>query len=161
MSARKNIGIEVLISGVVGIVLVAAAFVIYPLLFQATTDVKLGTATFHARLAIDNNDRINGLSGVTSMSYDDALLMVYPASSKWPVSMKNMKLAVDIVWLNQDKKVVYLIRNAEPQTTSSYKVYKPTARAKYVIELPAGTANARTIKLNSVADFSIDETEVR
>ena len=161
MSARKNIGLELIISAVVGIVLIAAAVVIYPLLFQPTTDVELGTATFHAKLALNNNDRGNGLAGITSLNYDDALLMVYPATAKWPVSMKNMKVSIDIVWLNQDKKVVFLIRNAEPQAALSYKIFKPTAKAKYILELPAGTVNARTIKLNSMADFTINETEVQ
>lgn len=160
MIARKNIGVEFLIFGVVAIILAAAVILVYPLIFQSGTNVKIGTTTFHSRLALNDVDRNNGLSGVKNLEYDQALLMAYSTSGKWSVSMKDMKIPVDIVWLNNDKRVVYLIRNTEPQTASSYKVYRPTTEARYVLELPAGSANAYTIKLDSAADFAINEGDI-
>jgi hypothetical protein len=49
--------------------------------------------------------------------------------------MKGMNFPIDIVWLNKDKKVIYIVKNApfDDQTT----IYKPRTPALYVIELPA------------------------
>ena len=161
MSDSKNRSVECIIYGVLFVVLVAAAFVIYPMIFQSSTEVRIGTAKFNAHLAINEVDRLNGLNGVSDLKYNEALLKIYPTVDKWPVIMKDTKIPLDIVWLNSSKQVVYMERDAEISDGDTYQIFRPTKEAKYVLELPSGTIKARMIVLNTVAIFAVDESEVK
>ena len=160
MSNKKNLSAELIIYAVLFFVVIAAAFVIYPMVFQSTTEVRIGAAKFNAKLALNDVDRLNGLTGVSELRYDQALLKVYPNLDKWPVIMRDMKMPIDIIWLNSSKQVVYMVRNAEIPTGTNYKIFNPSKEAKYVIEMPAGSIKARMIVLNSVAVFVVDESKV-
>jgi uncharacterized membrane protein (UPF0127 family) len=74
--------------------------------------------------------------------------------------MRDMKIPIDIVWLNSNKQVVYMAKDAEIPTDSNYRIFIPKKPAKYVLELPAGSIKARMIVLNSIAIFSVDESKV-
>lgn len=143
----------------IGIVLIAifAAFftLIYPKIASSTVYMTLGDGIFQASLATNDAQRENGLSDVSELSDGRALLMVFPNEANWGIWMKDMKIPIDIIWLNSDKKVVYVVTNASPKTSAD-TVFTPKLAAKYVIELPAGTVESKSIKLNSLAAFEID-----
>ncbi len=160
MSSRKVISVEFIIYAVLALVLGTFIILAIPMLFKSSTDVQLGNTTFHTRLAANETERANGLAGVENLSYDDGLLMAFPKNGKWPVMMNDMKIHIDIVWLNERKQVVYMIKNAPPQSATSYKLFRPTKEARYVLQLPSGSINAYSITLNSFALFAVDETEV-
>ncbi len=161
MSSKKYLSAEFIIYCVLFLVVIAAAFVIYPMVFQSTTEVRIGAAKFNAKLATNDVDRLNGLTGVSEMRYDEALLEIYPTLGKWPVVMRDMKIPIDIIWLNSSKQVVYMVRDAEIPSDSNYKIFNPTKEAKYILEMPAGSIKARMIGLNSIAIFVVDESEIK
>jgi uncharacterized membrane protein (UPF0127 family) len=114
--------------------------------------VNLGDGTFGARIAKTESDREQGLSGVASLTSNKALLMVFPYSAQWQIWMKDMKIPLDIVWLNQDKKVIYIVKDALPKDSTNV-IFTPTADAEYVIELPAGSVKNHSISLGEEASF--------
>ena len=161
MSSKKNLSTEFIVYCVLFLVVVAAVFVIYPMVFQSTTEVRIGAAKFNAKLATNDVDRLNGLTGVAELRYDEALLKIYPELGKWPVIMNDIKMPIDIVWLNSSKQVVYMVRNAQIPDGLTYKIYNTTKEAKYIMEMPAGSIKERMINLNSIAVFVVDESKVR
>ena len=64
------------------------------------------------------------------------------------------------MWLNSNKQVIYIVKNASPKVSNS-KVYQPKSLAKYVIELPAGTVTGKAIKTGAMADFKINDSDVK
>jgi uncharacterized membrane protein (UPF0127 family) len=69
--------------------------------------------------------------------------------------MKDMSNSFDIVWTDQNKKIVYIVKNASPTT---YPVtYTPNSLARYVIGLPAGTVDNKSIMLNGNATFDVTD----
>jgi len=127
---------------------------------QSTTTLRLGDGLFRARIASNDNTRANGLSGVTEMDADQALLMAYPDEDKWGIWMKDMKISIDIVWLNSDKKVVHIVKHASPED-STLKTYVPKVPALYVVELPAGTVDKKMITTDSTAVFQINNADIK
>lgn len=119
-------------------------------------NVHLGDGVFRADIADTEAERIKGLSGTTSLRQDQALLMVYQSDSKWPIWMKDMNYPIDIVWLDSNKKVVYIVKNAPPDSYPDKFV--PNDLARYVVELPAGTTSEKNIKIGEQANF--DETKL-
>jgi uncharacterized membrane protein (UPF0127 family) len=64
--------------------------------------------------------------------------------------MKDMKFAIDIIWV-KDNKIVDITPNVEPQPNKSVfnlTVYYPSEAVDKVLELVAGTAEKYNIKIN-------------
>ena len=149
----------ILIGGLVVIILaVAISFIVTN--FQPRVDVQVGSGSFSARLAVDDVSRQTGLGGVTKLNPNDGLLMAFPTDDTWGIWMKDMKVPIDIVWLNSNKEVIYIVTNASPDLGTT-KTFKPTTKARYVLEIPAGTAAQDGIKAGVSAQFTVDEGSVK
>lgn len=122
--------------------------------FQPTTQVELGTGVYKARLAKDYNSRALGLSGVESLQPDQALLMVFEEDGLHEIWMQDMNIPIDIVWLNSDKEVVHIVKKASPDDSTD-RIFTPSALARYVLEIPAGSSQQNNITIGSKAIFKI------
>lgn len=160
METHKDLSVGPIIAGVLLVVIAVAVFIILPNMLQPTTSLRLGDGVFRARIALNESDRTKGLSGVTNMNADQALVMAFPSSSKWQIWMKDMKVPIDIIWLDVNKKIVYIVKNASPVDSDS-KIFEPKTSAKYVIELPAGSVDAKSIKTDSTAVFEINDSDIK
>ncbi len=147
----KDILVRTIIAGVLLLIIAVVVAVIFPKL-QGTSTITLGDGVFHARVAKTDSARVKGLSGVDNLAADQALLMIFPAADKWQIWMKDMKVPLDIVWLNQDKKVVYIVKDASIEDGTNI-VFTPKSEATYVLELPAGTVQRKTILVGAIAVF--------
>ena len=123
---------------------------------RSTTAVRLGSAVFSMRLAATNEMRQQGLSGVEHLGAMNGLLMVFQGDDYWGIWMKDMKIPLDIIWLNSEKKVVYIVNDASPSLGTS-KTFTPTDPARYVLEVSAGTTKRAPIKIGDIATFSVAE----
>jgi len=123
------------------------------MLFRPESKLFVGDGVFRTDIALSNAAREKGLSGRSGLDADQALLMVFPSEDQWGIWMKGMNFPIDIVWLNKDKKVIYIVKNApfDDQTT----IYKPRTPALYVIELPAGATGDKAITIGKVAIFQV------
>ena len=125
-------------------------------MMQPKLTVRLGDGVFTARVAVTDAEREKGLSGVKNLSKNQAMLFVFPHNGTHGIWMKDMKIPIDVVWLDKNRKVVHIVHNMEPES------YPTTERsrlpAKYVIELPAGTARERAIHIGAIASF--DENSI-
>ena len=80
--------------------------------------------------------------------------MVFDSNDMHGIWMKDMKFPLDLVWLDSSKKVVYIVKNAPPETPTK-TVYVPKDPALYVIELPAGSVQKAGIKTGDTAVFQL------
>lgn len=158
MKRASGVGVAVIIIAVVALV-IATAIIIISSTIQSRTTLNIGDGVFTAKLATTPSQRDKGL-GDTTLAVDQALIYAYPSDSKWPVSVIGTKASVDIIWLNQDKKVVYIVTNASPDI-SSQTVFSPSTAARYVIEVAAGSVDNLNIKADSTAVFEISGTEIK
>jgi uncharacterized membrane protein (UPF0127 family) len=60
---------------------------------------------------------------------------------------------LDIVWMNNEKKVIYIVTDASPDLGTS-KIFKPQEAARYVLEVPSGTVKSAGIQIGAVATFN-------
>jgi hypothetical protein len=140
-----------LIALVLLLVGVAAIYVLWPQL-QPHATVRLGDGVFTAKVADTPEKREKGLSGTLQLRQDEALLFVYDTDDKWSIWMKDMNYAIDIVWLDKDKKVVYIVKNATPESYP-YETFTSKQDARYIVELPAGTVGTKNINIGGQAAF--------
>ena len=65
--------------------------------------------------------------------------------------MKDMNFSLDILWLDEQKRVVLIEKDIAPETYP--RVYGEGVRAKYVIELLAGTVERLNIQVTDQFQF--------
>lgn len=126
--------------------------------FQPATEVRLGSGVFAVQLATTDEARIRGLSGVDTIDANGGLLMIFPNDAKWGIWMKDMKVPLDIIWMNNDKKVIYIVKDAL-QDLGTSKTFHPDDPARYVLEVPAGMVKNAGIKIGLVATFQLRKEE--
>ena len=121
--------------------------------FQPTTSVRMGSSGIYKLWIADNDLELQqGLSGVTELPLDGGLLMKFPGDDTWGIWMKNMNVPLDIIWVNKDKKIVYIVKNATPDLSTTI-TFTPKDKARYVIELPAGSVEKSAIKTGTYVEF--------
>jgi uncharacterized membrane protein (UPF0127 family) len=62
------------------------------------------------------------------------------------------------VWLDKEKKVVYIVKNAQPEGYPQQD-FTPKQDARYVLELPAGTVSSKSIIVGKSAVFDENNLE--
>lgn len=141
----------ILIGGLVAILIgIVTAYILTT--FVPTTQVRIGSSVYNLQIADTELELTRGLSGVKEIRGDGGLLMKFDSDNTWGIWMKDMLVPIDIVWLNSDKKVVYIVKNARPEDSTTI-TYAPKAKARYVLELAAGSVQKAGIKINDVAVF--------
>lgn len=130
-------------------VVAGGAFLTWKMTYDQST-VKLHGQTFHMTVLREEDELRKGLSGTDSLPAGEAMLFVFPSDSKWGIWMKDMKYPIDIVWLNANREVVHLVKDAQP---SSYPdtTFTPDKDARYVIELASGTIERTGISIGDPA----------
>lgn len=149
---KRDLSAAIITVGVLLVVAFAAVMIILPSLHPSTT-LHLGDGVFRAKLAITEQERRQGLGGVKSLAENEAMLFVFDDDQKWGIWMDGMLISIDVVWLNKDKEVVHIVKNIPPESAILDVIYRPKEPARYVVELPAGTVDKKSIKTGQEAVF--------
>lgn len=87
-------------------------------------------------IAQTGDQKVRGLSGRHCLAADKGLLFPYDLSGDYCYWMKDMKFAIDMIWLDDEQKVVTIKENVSPNTFP--QSFCPDKPAKYVLEVNAG-----------------------
>ena len=78
------------------------------------------------------------------------MLFVFDTSVEHPFWMKNTVLPLDMIFLGDDRKIVGIVKDAVPFTTTSRTVGVPS---RYVLEVNAGFSEKHHVKTGDQATF--------
>ena len=81
------------------------------------------------------------------------MLFIFPVLGWHAIWMKNCLIALDLVWLDDDKRVVAIEAGAPPCAKDPCPIYEPPIPSRYVLELPAGAAQAEGLAVGGVLRF--------
>jgi uncharacterized protein len=109
--------------------------------------------TLQVEVMATDADRAMGLMFRKSLPADRGLLFVFPAAGQYPFWMKNCRFPIDIVWLDEKRKVVFVAADVPPCKTDPCPSYGGMQRALYVVEVNAGQAAREKVTVGSVLDF--------
>lgn len=107
---------------------------------------------FNTELAISDEQKIKGLQSRTSFSNDSGMLFIFDKSGIYSFWMKDTLIPLDIIWLDEDKKIVFIKENASP-CNENCKTFSPEKEAKYVLEINALQSSLNNLSLGSQAEF--------
>jgi hypothetical protein len=106
---------------------------------------------FNTYIAKSDSDREKGLSVFNKIKSNEAMIFSFDTSDKYSFWMKGMKFPIDIVWLDQDKKIVDIKNDVAISTYP--ELFTPNTQSLYVLEFNAGTVNNSNLKIGEVCEF--------
>ncbi len=103
------------------------------------------------RVEIANTDesRTRGLMFRRELPPDRGMLFVFPSTAEHGFWMHNTLIALDMIFLGEDRTVIGVI-TAAPQTDTARSVHAPS---RYVVEVSAGEAAAHAVGPGTSAVF--------
>jgi|SRR3989344_4396151 len=118
---------------------------------QDNIEIYVGNTRLLADIADSEAEIVEGLSGRDELLSNEAMIFVLPASSRAGFWMKDMKFPIDIIWIDDNKKIVYIENNISPETYP--KIFYPDTDALYVLEVAAGFSETNKIDKSTVLRF--------
>ena len=109
---------------------------------------------FDLEIADDTEEREQGLMWREELNEDAWMLFVFEQSRVSRFWMKNTLIPLDMLWLDEWWKVVYIEHDVLPCEADPCPTYGPTQEvAKYVLELNAGSANEFELHIGDIAEM--------
>lgn len=91
--------------------------------------------------------RARGLMYRESLDDKAAMLFIFETLRPHGIWMKNMRISLDILWLDKESRIVDFKENVPPCRQDPCAVYEPLKPALYVLELKAGTVFKAGLKV--------------
>lgn len=145
------------------IVILAAAFIAAGCGSSNITDeLDLTQVTFPNRVKINaetmrsNVELMRGLMFRESLSPGRGMLFIHPKEDTFHYWMYQTKIPLDMIWMDNDRRVVEMSLDTPPCKSSSAKDcpnYGGNFKSKYVLEVNAGVARKNGLKSGDTLDF--------
>jgi uncharacterized membrane protein (UPF0127 family) len=113
--------------------------------------LKIAGKVLKVDLALTQKDQEQGLSGRKELNEEEGMLFVFNHTGQYPFWMKDMNFAIDIIWLGEDLRVVYIKKNALPE--SYPETFLPDQNAKYVLEVLSQFSEKNNLKVGDKVEF--------
>jgi len=108
---------------------------------------------FYVEIVEKPQDLALGLMFRKYLDTDRGMLFVFPDEANYPFWMKNTLIPLDMIWFDNGMKVVYIAKGVKPCKEGACKTISPNQKAKYVLELNAGTSESINLKIGDVLTF--------
>lgn len=112
--------------------------------------LKINNTLVNIEVADSATQRSRGLSNRENLATNSGMLFVYPEVKEYRFWMKDMKFALDMIFINH-AQVVDIIKNVPPplpgQKEQDLSIYQPQIPVNMVLEVNAGFTDQNQIKV--------------
>jgi uncharacterized protein len=113
-------------------------------------------------IAADPELRAQGLMYRDHLRPASGMLFLFDRDDEYGFWMKNTRIPLSMIWIDSEKKIVHIKDNVPPCYIEQCPSYQPAVKARYVLELAAGEAERRGIKVGDVVRYEgMDHVVVR
>ncbi len=115
--------------------------------FTKTPTATINNQKFTLLIAKTAQEKEIGLSEKTSLPQDTGMLFSFGQSDYYSFWMKNMKIPIDIIYINKNK-IVTMYENLQPPKSQdeSLPILKPDEPSDTVLEINAGLSKKYSFK---------------
>lgn len=112
----------------------------YPIVYEwlgvpVTYNIFIEQTAVRATVADTPAEWKQGLSGVTTLDEQAGMLFIFDQSDRYGMWMKDMLIPLDIIWIDESLRIIYIEENVTPDTYP--KTFAPSSPARFVLEVPA------------------------
>ena len=115
--------------------------------------VCFGKDCFLVELAQTQEELSQGLMFRESLAQNRGMLFIFATQGVYNFWMKNTKIPLDIIWINDKKEVVFIKNSAQPCEEYFCLPIEPGVEADFVLEVNAGLAEKIGLKTESKLIF--------
>lgn len=94
--------------------------------------VHIGNVPIRVEVANTDSARAKGLGGRDSLGATNGMLFIFDKSDYYQIWMKDMKIPIDVIWIDESLTVVDITRNLRPETFP--QTFEPRSPVRFVIE---------------------------
>jgi len=125
---------------------------------SSKSEIIINEITIPVEVAKTDVQRRNGLSKRDGLPEGEGMFFEFAQKDvKPPFWMKDMKFAIDILWINDDE-IVQIDKNVQPPEAGiaddKLIFYVPDQPIDYVLEVSAGFVEEHNIEVGDMADLS-------
>ena len=132
---------------------------------QPTTlpTVTLGDGyVVRVEVAADDELRAQGLMYRDRLRDGHGMIFLFPRSGVYPFWMKNTLIPLDILWIDEQKRVAHVKFDVPPCQADPCPSYDPGVSARYVLEVAGGVAREHAVRAGEVVKFDgLDNVTIR
>jgi uncharacterized protein len=116
-----------------------------------------GGVIIQVEIANTMKKRAEGLMYREHLPKDRGMLFTFDQAQPWVFWMKNTKIPLDIIWMNDKKQIIHIARNVPicTRTDDGCPQYQPNDPAMYVLELGGGEAERLKLEKGSHLQFKL------
>ena len=105
--------------------------------------------TFTVEIALTDEEQIRGLQGRDSLQPGSGMLFLYPEATPQAFWMKDVLMPLDIVFADGQGRITEVLEQLPPclGLVAHCPSYRSRSPARYVLEISAGQASARGLRL--------------
>lgn len=115
------------------------------------SSVGIAGKNLKVEIADTEEKRNGGLSGRKNLLEDSGMLFVFEVPAKYSFWMKDMKFPLDLIWIDENKKIIAVSKNISPDTYPTS--FSPSEPVKYVLEVNAGWTERNGVGAGNVVEF--------
>lgn len=112
---------------------------------------------FYVEVVSRPSEMAKGLMFRKSLDYDKGMLFIFEKFSEHNFWMKNTLIPLDIIWIDENNKVVFIKKNAQPCKDGLCESIRSGEKAKYVLEVNTGICSDFGLKVGDFVDIKIRE----
>ncbi|NOQ68173.1 hypothetical protein GQ568_01910 [Patescibacteria group bacterium] len=104
------------------------------------TKVCIEKNCFNVEIADTAQEREIGLMNRKFLALDSGMLFVFEKEGVYKFWMKNTLIPLDIIWIDKNRKIIFIKENASPCKIDICETFGPNEKAKYILEINGGVA---------------------
>ncbi len=121
-----------------------------------TALVTVGGVNLITSLSTTPDAQSKGLAIRDSLNENEGMLFIFENPQKYSFWMKDMKFPIDIIWINQDGKIVHIEKNLPPCVfLLPCPSYAPKDDSLYVLEVVSNFTNKFNINVGDSVDSKV------
>ena len=115
-----------------------------------TVDTGTNRVAFRAEVARTPDEHARGLMYRKQLDPDAGMLFVFDFERQQAFWMRNTFIPLDMIFIGANRRIVGIVENAEPQTTTERRV---DAVSQYVFEISGGLSARLGIRTGQAVEF--------
>lgn len=120
-----------------------------------TPSVQINNTKIFVEIATSSVAIQKGLSGRPALDRNRGMIFIFDRPDYYRFWMPDMRFPIDIIWINGEEIVVGITKNILPETNMAKpRFYTPKEPARYILEVNAGFADDKNIKIGDKAVFN-------
>jgi hypothetical protein len=116
-----------------------------------TVRIKIGSVWLNALVADTFVKSMIGLMFRKNIKQNECMLFIFKRPGSHSIWMKNMRFAIDVMWLGKDMKIIEIIEGIQPCSRFHCETYGKSNDSMYFIEANSGFVKRNGIKKGMAA----------